>query len=70
MAWSRESLSLTTGGWQAGSTVCWPSLSMATAWQTAPLTMRMGATPTTVPDTLEWMLALTKPPAWPIRVPT
>lgn len=38
-------LSVTTGGTQAGSTVCWPSAAIATAWQVEPLTMRNGATP-------------------------
>ena len=40
-------------GTQAGSTVCWPSAAIATAWQVEPLTMRNGATPSTVPETLE-----------------
>ena len=70
MAASRLSLSVTAGGVQAGSTVWLPSVLMATALQTAPLTMRMGATSSTVPDTLECTSALTKPPALPMSVPT
>ena len=70
IAASSPALSLTTGGTQAGSTVCFPSALMATAVAMTPLTMRMGATSSTVPDTLACTLALTKPPALPISVPT
>ena len=53
MAASRLALSVTVGGTQAGSTVCCPSALMATAVVITPLTIRMGATSWTVPDTLE-----------------
>jgi len=63
-------LSVTTGGWTAGSTVCLPSVLMTTESQVRPLDRRKGSTAATVPETLEWMLAETKPPASPILVPT
>ena len=49
----RLGLSVTVGGTQAGSMVCSPSVLMATAVVMLPLTMRIGATSCTVPDTLE-----------------
>ena len=55
-AWTaaiRLALSVTTGGTQAGSTVCAPSVLMATAVAMLPLAIRSGATSCTVPDTLE-----------------
>ena len=63
-------LSMTLGGWTAGSTVCWPSVWMTTASHALPLARRKGSTAVTVPDTLEWILAETTPAASPIRVPT
>src|SRR5699024_156748 len=63
-------LSVTTGGWTDGSTVCLPSVSMTTESHSLPLARRNGSTAVTLPDTLEWMLADTKPPASPISVPT
>ena len=49
----RPALSVTVGGTQAGSTVWAPSVLMVTAVVMAPLTIRSGAMPSTVPDTLE-----------------
>ena len=50
---SRLSLSVTTGGFTAGSTVCSPSGWMVTAGQKLPLDRRTLSTPVTVPETPE-----------------
>ena len=63
-------LSVTSGAWTAGSTVCLPSVLMTTESHIRPLLRRYGSTAATVPETLEWILAETKPPASPILVPT
>src|SRR5699024_9580060 len=63
-------LSVTTGGRMDGSTVCLPSVWMTTESHSLPFARRNGSTADTLPDTLEWMLAETKPPASPISVPT
>ena len=47
-----------------------PSVLMTTESQVRPLDRRKGSTAATVPETLEWILAETKPPASPILVPT
>ena len=63
-------LSVTSGALTAGSTVCLPSVLMTTESHIRPLDRRKGSTAATVPETLEWMFAETKPPASPILVPT
>ena len=67
---TRLAASVTTGGLQAGSGVWFPSGLMTTAGTTAPLGMWTLSTASTVPETPEWMSALTKPPAVPTTVPT
>jgi len=63
-------LSVTSGAFTAGSTVCLPSVLMTTESHIRPLERRKGSTAATVPETLEWIFAETKPPASPILVPT
>ena len=63
-------LSVTSGALTAGSTVCLPSVLMTTESHIRPLDRRKASTAATVPETLEWMFAETKPPASPILVPT
>ena len=53
-----------------GSFVCLPSGVMTTAWTRAPFGIRTVSMDATLPDTPEWMSALTKPPAFPTTVPT
>ena len=52
------------------TSVCLPSVLMTTESHMRPLDRRKGSTAATVPETLEWMFAETKPPASPIFVPT